>query len=119
MYARMVSLITLPDKHSELQKVMERNTGPLLDLQEGLLEYLTLVSDQEPRLVIVITVWSDTDSAERFDTQILPTIVEQLKPLLQTEPRVMTFEAFASHSRMISPAAIPVPAKAPGRRKGH
>ena len=117
MYARMVSLITLPDKHSELQKVMERKIGPMLQLQQGLLEFLTFVSDQEPRLVIVITVWSDTSTAENFDQQLLPTIVEQLKPLLQTEPRLMTFEAFSSKSR-VPPVAIPASTKSPGRRKG-
>ena len=116
MHARMVYLITLPDKRSDLQKMMEKKLAPLLGSQEGLLEYLTLISDQEPRRAVLISIWSSQEYAEAFDQQTFPTIFQKLKPLLQTDPRIMTFDC-SLHRNHLSASAAALVAKSPDRRK--
>lgn len=94
----MVSLVTLPAKQAELTDIIERKVAPLINRRKGFVDYLTLISDAEPRLVVAISIWRDRESAESFGNETAPTIYEYLKPLLQDEPQIRTFECFSIHS---------------------
>jgi quinol monooxygenase YgiN len=99
MFARMVSLITFPARRSDLDRVIHEEIAPLVKGQKGFVDYLTLISDEEPRLVVVISLWENRSAAEIFDRELSSVIFDYLKALLQAEPQVRTFDCSSIHSR--------------------
>jgi hypothetical protein len=99
MFARMISLITLPAKRSELCEVIEYQIAPLVRCQTGFIDYLTLISDEEPRVVVAISLWKKREHAEVFARDLAPMVLHSLQPLLQAEPRVRTFDCFSIHPK--------------------
>jgi heme-degrading monooxygenase HmoA len=96
MYARLVSLVTLPNTRAALCSVIEDEVLPLALQQTGFFGHLTLIAEHEPRVVTVISFWRTKDDAEAYRTQIFPEVVKSLNPLLATQPKVSEFQCLPS-----------------------
>jgi hypothetical protein len=69
MYARMISFITSPGMRTELCRLIELHITPFVRKHHGFVDRLTLVSDEEHRLVTVISLWRTKADAESFNKQ--------------------------------------------------
>jgi quinol monooxygenase YgiN len=99
MYARMVSFVTQPSMRTQLCKVIEEEVVPLVKQHSGFVEHITLMAEQEPRLVMVISLWKKKADAEDFRQTIYPTILQHLKPLLATDPTVTEFRCISAEGQ--------------------
>src|SRR4051794_15899276 len=52
LYARAISFITAPNKRTELCSLIENTVTPIVREHKGFLDHVTLISDEEPRLVM-------------------------------------------------------------------
>jgi hypothetical protein len=96
MYARMVSFITYPTIRTQLCRVIEEEIVPLVKQQSGFVEHITLLAEQEPRLVTVISLWTDKSDAEDFQLTVYPTVLQILRPLLATEPIITEYQCIST-----------------------
>jgi Antibiotic biosynthesis monooxygenase len=102
MFARMVSLITVPGKREELCRVIEADVLPLVSRQPGFLDHMMLISEPEPRIVTAISVWRTKSDADNYRIAVYPSVVEILAPLLATEPAVQSFRCFSVKGKIRS-----------------
>jgi hypothetical protein len=99
MYSRMVSLITQPSMRSQLCTIIEEEVVPLVKQHSGFVEHITLMAEQEPRLVTVISFWKEKADAEDFSQTIYPIVLQHLKPLLATDPIVTEFRCISAEGQ--------------------
>lgn len=74
---------------------------PILEKQTGFVDETVLVSDTESTRVLGLSFWNSREDAERYHREQFPKIQEMLKPLLETEPLVRTFEVHSSTTHRI------------------
>ncbi|MGH9556435.1 MAG: antibiotic biosynthesis monooxygenase family protein, partial [Terriglobales bacterium] len=84
----MVELNCKPEKIEELRTRLDQDILPSLRKQKGFVDELVLNSDRETGHVLAISLWDTRDDAERYQRELYPTIAEQLRPVIDGEPRV-------------------------------
>lgn len=107
MYARMVQLTAKPGQITEINKVQQERVLPILRQQAGFVDAIALVSDVESNQFVGISIWKSKDEADKYVAGQAPQILQSLKPLLQGDPIVRTFnvEVSTSHNIGIGRAA--------------
>ncbi len=80
-------------KQKEFVQVFESQILPVLRQQKGFQDEITLVDHNR---ALVISFWDDRKNAEMYHTSAYPKLVEKLNPMIQTPPRVETFEVATS-----------------------
>lgn len=95
-YARNVHFQIKNGQGAEFNRVIETDVMPLLKKQKGFQEELTLVS---PKETLGISIWEDRKSADEYNTNTYPTVLQKLNPVLEGTPRVETFEVGATTFR--------------------
>jgi heme-degrading monooxygenase HmoA len=107
MFTRVVEVTCRPGKSKEFSSAFNEKTMPILQNQSGFVDEILLVSNSEPDRVLALSFWKTKDDAEKYQRQQYKNIVESMRPLLQTDPTIRTFEAhtFSGHKNVISQAA--------------
>lgn len=101
MFTRVVELTSKSGKAKELSKSIDEKVLPILEKQTGFVDETVLVSDTESTRVLGLSFWNSREDAERYNREQFPKIQEMLKPLLETEPTVRTFEVHSSTTHRI------------------
>ena len=101
MFTRVVELTSKSGKAKELSKTIDEKVLPILEKQTGFVDETVLVSDTESTRVLGLSFWNSREDAERYNREQFPKIQEMLKPLLETEPNVRTFEVHSSTTHRI------------------
>ena len=101
MFTRVVELTSKSDKAKDLSKMIDEKILPILEKQTGFVDETVLVSDTESTRVLGLSFWNSREDAERYHREQFPKIQEMLKPLLETEPLVRTFEVHSSTTHRI------------------
>ena len=102
MFARVVDLKCKPGKIEELRTRLDEDILPILRKQKGFVDELVLNSDRETGHVLAISLWSTRDDAERYQREQYGKIAEQLRPALNGEPQVNTFNVDLSTPHKIT-----------------
>ncbi len=105
MFARVVDLNCKPEKVGELRTRLDQDILPLLRKQKGFVDELVLNSDQETGHVLAISLWNTREDAERYQRDLYSKIAEQLRPAINGEPLVRTFNVDLSTPHKISAKA--------------
>lgn len=77
-------------KQKEFIQLFESQILPVMKQQTGFRDELTLV-DHNNRAV-VISLWDDRKNAEAYQATAYPRLIEKLTPVMQSPPRVETFD---------------------------
>ena len=101
MFTRVVELTSKSGKAKDLSKMIDEKILPILEKQTGFVDETVLVSDTESTRVLGLSFWNSREDAERYHREQFPKIQEMLKPLLETEPLVRTFEVHSSTTHRI------------------
>jgi quinol monooxygenase YgiN len=96
MYARMISFITIPGKRTELCAAIEETVTPMARQHRGFVDYMTLISDEEPRIATVISLWRTKADAVAFQREGFRDVLDVLQPFLESPPQVRTFDCFTA-----------------------
>jgi len=101
MFTRIVELTSKSGKAKELTNTINEKVLPILEKQSGFVDETILVSDTESIRVLGLSFWNSREDAERYHREQYPKIHEMLKPLLETEPLIRTFEVHSSTTHRI------------------
>ena len=102
MYTRVVEITSKSGKARELCNVIEEKVVPILKKQAGFVDETVLVSDVEPNRVLGLSFWNRKEDADRYHREQYPQIHEMLKPLLETDPNIRTFDVESSTTHRIA-----------------
>ena len=102
MYTRVVELTTKPGKTQELANTIQEKALPILKKQTGFVDEIVLVSDKESNRVLGLSFWQSKDDAERYHREQYPKIHEMVQHLVETDPKVRTFDLHSSTSHKIA-----------------
>jgi hypothetical protein len=91
--ARVVEFIAKPNKTDELRGILHQSLRPYLRDQTGLIGSLVLTFHEEPRRVLVITLWSTEELAARGSWEETASFRKLLSPLIDACLRVQTYKA--------------------------
>ena len=105
MFARVVELNCKPEKIGELRTRLDQDVLPLLKKQRGFVDELVLNSDQENGRVLAISLWNTRDDADRYQRETYSKIAEQLRPVINGDPQVRTFNVDLSTPHKIAAKA--------------
>lgn len=92
MVTRVLELIARPGETDALCRAIEGEVRILLKETKGFLEQVTLVSDGEPRLVILLTVWRSPVAAEQYDQDVSSQMNRMLARYLDSRPHERAFQ---------------------------
>jgi quinol monooxygenase YgiN len=97
MHARMIQLTAKPGQLKECIKALVDRGLPLLKQQSGFVDAVALTSETERDQLVGLTIWKSKEDAEKYanGTQGRQ-VLESLRPLLQHEPTIRTFNLEAS-----------------------
>ena len=103
MFTRVVEITCKSGKAKELSSTSNEKVLPILKKQTGFVDEAVLVSDTESTRILGLSFWNSKDDAERYHREQYPKIQEMLKPLLETEPVIRTFDVHTSTTHRIAP----------------
>src|SRR6266581_5926285 len=103
MFTRVVELTSKSGKAKELSNTINEKVLPILKKQNGFVDETVLVSDTESTRILGLSFWNSKEDAERYHREQFPKIQELLKPLVETEPVVRTFDVHTSTTHKIAP----------------
>jgi quinol monooxygenase YgiN len=98
MVTRVLELIARPGASDALCDAIDEDVRGILREVPGFLELVTLVSEGEARLIVLLTVWRSRSAASHYEREIYPQILERLQPFLESHPHERAFQ-FAHDGR--------------------
>jgi len=102
MFTRVVELTSKSGKAKELSNIINEKVVPILKKQTGFVDEAVLVSDTESTRILGLSFWNNKEDAERYHREHFPKIQEMLKPMLETEPVIRTFNVHTSTTHRIA-----------------
>jgi quinol monooxygenase YgiN len=102
MFTRIVELTTKPGKNKQLSDTINDKVLPILKKQKGFVDEMVLVSDQEDNRILGLSFWNAREDAEQYHRAEYSKVLETLRPLLEVEPVIRTFEVHTSTTHRIA-----------------
>ncbi len=96
MFSLVVEARIKAGRTKEFSTTFNEKVLPLLKKQPGFLEEITLFSTTEPERVLALSFWQTEADARRYNTDQYPTVSDTLSPVLETIPKIETFEVDTS-----------------------
>ena len=96
MHARMIQVTTKPGQLKEFVKTMLEKNLSILKQQPGFVDAMALTSDTEGDQFVGVSIWKSREDAEKYADGQGRQVLELVKPLLQQEPTIRTFNLEAS-----------------------
>jgi hypothetical protein len=90
MFARKVSMHLKADRGGDFIKKMENEVIPLLRLQHGFLDEITLIS-QSGKEVYAYSFWENSADAERYDKNVFAQVTNLLAGIIDGTLRIHTY----------------------------
>jgi heme-degrading monooxygenase HmoA len=107
MYVRMIQLTTKAGHLKDCIKSMVEQGLPLLKQQPGFVDAVALTSDTERDQFVGVTTWKSREDAEKYVNGQARQVLDSIRPILQHEPTIHSFnlEASTVHNIGIARAA--------------
>jgi heme-degrading monooxygenase HmoA len=102
MFTRIVELTTKHGKNEQLSSTINDKVLPILKKQRGFVDEMVLVSDKEQNRVVALSFWNTRQDAEQYHRTEYPKVQEAIRPLLDAEPTIRTFEVHTSTTHKIA-----------------
>ena len=102
MYTRTVEVTTKSGKGRDLAALINDKVLPILKKQSGFADETLLVSDTHPNHLLAISFWNTKEDAEHYHREQYPVVQQMIRPLLDAEPVVRTFNVDSSTTHKIS-----------------
>ena len=102
MFTRVVELTTKPGKNEQLSATINDKVLPILKRQKGFVDEMVFVSDREDTRVLALSFWNTREDAEQYHRTDYPKVQEAIRPHLEAEPMIRTFEVHTSTTHKIA-----------------
>ena len=100
MFTRVVELKTQPGKGNQLSETINEKVLAILKKQKGFVDEMVFVSDKDNR-VLGISFWETREDAEQYHRSDYQKVHELVRPILDGEPNIRTFEVDTSTTHKI------------------
>ena len=104
MFARHVSIRLQSNMFPDFEKTFEAEVLPLLRKQKGFKDEFTLSNPGSPD-VIAISLWENKASAETYNSDTYPQVLNTLVRMIDGTPKVQNFETVTSTLSKVAVAA--------------
>ena len=74
MYARVTSFVVKPYQAKKFCDTIGDVARQIAARQEGFIEHLILISEEEKRLVTIISLWQTKTDADRYHAEVFPSV---------------------------------------------
>ena len=102
MFTRIVELATKPGKNKQLSDTINDKVLPILKKQKGFVDETVLISDKDDNRVVGLSFWNTKEDAEQYHRAEYPKVQEMLRPHLEAEPVIRTFDVHTSTTHRIA-----------------
>jgi heme-degrading monooxygenase HmoA len=102
MFTRIVELTTQPGKNEQLSATIHDKVLPILKKQKGFVDEMVLVPDNGDNRVLALSIWNSKEDADQYRRAEYPKVQETVRPLLEAEPVVRTYEVHTSTTHKIA-----------------
>ena len=92
MVTRVLEFVSKPGGSAAMCDEIETEVRAFLKSLSGFMELVTLVSEAEPHLVVLLSVWRSRGAAERYEELAPGRIAQMLEPWLDPAPHEPSFE---------------------------
>jgi len=106
MYSRIVECRVRPDKRDEFARRLENDVMPILKKQAGFVDTIGMIGETDAHHIVAISFWQRKEDAERYAQQHFSEVLQLIRPLIDGDPKVETFQVAApANSRILSSLA--------------
>jgi hypothetical protein len=107
MFTRIVEFTAKHGKAKEVAQLINDKILPILNKQAGFMDEIVLISTAETNRILGMSFWNTPQDAELYRREQYPKVEEILRPVLETTPRVQTFDVdtFTTHKISLGKAA--------------
>jgi quinol monooxygenase YgiN len=102
MFTRIVETRAKAGKTDELYDALSSKVLPILRAQPGFVDLITLTATDNPAEAITLSIWNSQQDAEKYQREQFNKIADILKPLVEREPVVRTFNMEVSTAHKIA-----------------
>jgi len=102
MFTRIVEITAKQDKTKEVAQTIQEKVLPILKKQPGFVDEIVLVSTADTNRILGMSFWQTPEDAELYRLDHYPKVQELLRPLLETTPKVNTFDIDTSTTHKIA-----------------
>jgi quinol monooxygenase YgiN len=102
MFTRVVELHTKTGKARDFSATLNEKILPLLRKQPGFVDEIILVSNTQPDRILALSFWDSEQQADRYNREQFPKVREMVQALLETAPKVETFNVDTSTTHKIA-----------------
>jgi heme-degrading monooxygenase HmoA len=102
MFTRVVEMTSKSGKSQELANTINDGAVPILKKQRGFVDEIVLVSYGKSDQVLALSFWNKREDAEEYRKEQYQKIHDMVRPLLETEPEIRTFDVHTSISHKIA-----------------
>ena len=102
MFTRVVEITTKPGKNQQLGDTINEKVLSILKKQKGFVDEIVLISDKDDNRVLGLSFWDTREDAEQYHRAEYAKVQEIVRPLLDGEPVVRTFDVHTSTSHKIA-----------------
>jgi len=103
MFTRIVELTTKPGKNEQLSATINDKVLSILKKQKGFVDEMVFVSDKkEDNRVLALSFWNSKEDAEQYHRTEYSKVQETVRPLLDAEPVIRTYEVHTSTTHKIA-----------------
>lgn len=102
MFTRVVELTTKPGQDQQLSDSIHDKVLSILRKQKGFVDEIVLVSDKNDNRVLGLSFWNTKEDAEQYHRTDYSKVQETLRPFLDAEPVVRTFDVRSSTTHKIA-----------------
>jgi len=101
MFTRIVEITAKQGKTKEVVQTIQEKILPILKKQPGFVDEIVLVSTADTNRILGMSFWQTPEDAELYRLDRYPVVEELLRPLVETTPKVNTFDVDASTTHKI------------------
>jgi heme-degrading monooxygenase HmoA len=91
MYAREVTMHLKADSQTKFTEKLEKEIIPLLHLQQGFKDEISLVVSGG-RKAVAISLWDEKENAEAYNSAKYPEVLKDMADVIEGTPQVETYE---------------------------
>jgi quinol monooxygenase YgiN len=102
MFTRIVECQAKKGKAEVVAKKVRNEVLPTLQKQPGFIDLVALRDDKDDERIVCLSFWNSKESAEHYQREHYETIVQMLRPELETNPTLETLQVEISTAHRIA-----------------
>ena len=96
MYVRTVSFVVKPFEIKRFCNCLDEIARDIASKQPGFVEHVVLISEQEKRLVTVLSFWQTKAEADCYQDRVFPSALVKLDSMIDSGPIIQYYTALVA-----------------------